>query len=143
MKGIRISSEYYKRLWVIGSLVCLLALGAVPAWGADLKLYCPGGLKEPMEECAEAFSGAKGISMDIISGEGPGWIADAKKDADLISLGVAHLYSQILLKYPDRSKICASPCPALPERRAGKSICGLRLNVTTILEKRSVNSVVV
>ena len=81
------------------AIVCLLPSVVYPG-NTSLKIYGPGGLLNPMQECAEIFSrNEANISAKFIGGKGSGWINKAGKDADLICLGVAHLYSQFMLQY--------------------------------------------
>lgn len=53
-----------------------------------------------MEECAQTFYKDQGVPITIVAGHGPGWVEKAKKDADLMCLGVTHLYSQFVLQHP-------------------------------------------
>jgi accessory colonization factor AcfC len=99
------------------AFVCLIVVWAGTVWAEGIRVYIPGGLKHPMEQCAEAFGREQGISVTVFSGEGPRWMDEAAKNADLISLGAAHLYSQFATKY--RGVIENSAWEGLYTRPAG------------------------
>jgi accessory colonization factor AcfC len=96
-----------KEMAILGRLCTLLlavfvlaaAWCSVPVFAADLKVYVPGGLKYPAQECAKAFNLAHSIKVSVSSGEGPEWMDEATEAVDIILLGAAHVYSLFALKY--------------------------------------------
>ena len=86
-------------------------IGLVWAWGSlfslaqaqekVLRIYGPGGPLAPMKECAELFSKAEDIQVQVTAGPESKWIDQAKQDADLIFGGAEYMLSQFMLKYPD------------------------------------------
>jgi accessory colonization factor AcfC len=90
------------RRWVVGITVLGLALGAGPAAAAPvtLRAYGPGGPFGPMNECARLFTAQTGIKVTVVAGPEGGWIARAKKDADLVFGGAEYMLSQFILRHP-------------------------------------------
>jgi accessory colonization factor AcfC len=84
-----------------------LAIGCsllVKAQGADvseLRAYGPGGPLEPIRECARAFSNQEGVQVTVTGGPEEQWIAQARKDADVVFGGADYMLTQLTLKYPD------------------------------------------
>jgi accessory colonization factor AcfC len=84
-----------------------LAIGCsllVKAQGADvseLRAYGPGGPLEPIRECARAFSNQEGVQVTVTGEPEEQWIAQARKDADVVFGGADYMLTQLTLKYPD------------------------------------------
>jgi Bacterial extracellular solute-binding protein len=76
----------------------------VKAQGADvseLRAYGPGGPLEPIRECARAFSNQEGVQVTVTGEPEEQWIAQARKDADVVFGGADYTLTQLTLKYPD------------------------------------------
>lgn len=80
------------------ALFCAVLSCGIALWAAQLQVHMPGGLQAPMKQCAEAFTDAKVI---LTAGKGSSWMEAAAKDADVILIGAAHLYSYFIIQYPD------------------------------------------
>lgn len=59
----------------------------VAGQAADLNVYGPGGPLPAMREAAAEFGKLKGVEIAVTAGPTPAWIAQARKDADLIFSG--------------------------------------------------------
>jgi accessory colonization factor AcfC len=88
------------RLLLATAMASIVALGTGPAWAKELKLFGPGGVQGPLQECADTFARTHDIQVKVVGAHGPGWVSRAGKEADLICLGVAHLYTQFVLSHP-------------------------------------------
>jgi SAM-dependent methyltransferase len=79
-----------------------LAIGCsllVKAQGADvseLRAYGPGGPLEPIRECARAFSNQEGVQVTVTGGPEEQWIAQARKDADVVFGGADYMLTRVL-----------------------------------------------
>lgn len=80
------------------ALFCAAFLWGDALWAAELRVYVPGGLKNPMEECAKAFPN---VEVIVVAGRESSWMEEAAKKADIIAIGAAHLYSYFAIQYPD------------------------------------------
>jgi len=65
-----------------------------------LHIYGPGGPLGPLNECADRFARAKGVSVFVVAGPEAEWIARAEKDADLIFGGAEYMLTQFDQKHP-------------------------------------------
>lgn len=65
-----------------------------------LHVYGPGGPLAPMQEAAERFSKAHGVSVVVTGGPEAKWIEEAQQDGDVVYGGAEYMLSQLALKYP-------------------------------------------
>jgi accessory colonization factor AcfC len=86
---------------LIISLVMGGGLAPAPAQERVLHIYGPGGPLGPMEECGQIFAKEKRIAVKVTAGPTPGWIDQARQDADLIFGGAEYMLTDFILKYPD------------------------------------------
>ena len=112
----------------LASLFCVMLLWDGALWAAELQVHVPGGLKIPMEQCAKSFSGAH---VTVVAGAGPSWMKKAAKNADIIAIGAAHLYSRFTILYPEVVKtndwvdLYQRPAGILVRKGNPKNITGL------------------
>jgi accessory colonization factor AcfC len=80
---------------------CSLLVKAQGADATELRAYGPGGPLEPIRECARAFWNQEGVHVTVTGGPEEQWIAQARKDADVIFGGADYMLTELTLKYPD------------------------------------------
>ncbi len=66
-----------------------------------LKVFGPGGPYQAIRECADIFSAKTGIAIDVKVGTPPEWIAESRKDGDLIFQGAEFMLIEFMRRYPD------------------------------------------
>lgn len=65
-----------------------------------LHVYGPGGPVEPMKESAALFSKQHSIEVKVIGGPESKWIAEARKNADIIFGGAQYMLTQLIQNHP-------------------------------------------
>jgi accessory colonization factor AcfC len=85
---------------LVGTLFLVCFRSELLAQDTILKVYGPGGPLGPMKECAEMFSKAQGIKVEVMAGPEPKWIDQAKQDADLIFGGAEYMLTQFIQNHP-------------------------------------------
>jgi accessory colonization factor AcfC len=88
------------RIFLVGTLLLVCFRSELLAQDTILKVYGPGGPLGPMKECAEIFSKAQGIKVEVIAGPESKWIDQAKQDADLIFGGAEYMLTDFILRHP-------------------------------------------
>lgn len=76
------------------------AAPASPPAGAQLHVYGPGGPLGPMKECAERFSLAEGVRIEVVAGPEATWLARAEKNADIVFGGAEYMLTQFASRHP-------------------------------------------
>ncbi len=84
-------------LTVIGGLGYPGNLGAEDK---PLRIYGPEGPSAPMKECAELFYRGYGVKTEVLTGAGSNWIAEAKKDGDVVYEETEYRLSQFMTRNP-------------------------------------------
>ncbi len=61
-----------------------------------IRAYGPGGPAPAMKEAAEAFSRARGVHVEVTAGPTDRWIAQARRDADVIFSGSEYMMTDFV-----------------------------------------------
>ncbi len=103
---------------IVFILICILpAFGKAQTKQDTLYVYGPGGPFAPVNECAELFSKQNNIAVKVVAGPEKKWIAEAKKNADVVFGGAEYMLTQFTADHPDL--IDASTRTELYKRAAG------------------------
>lgn len=72
---------------LVAVLLTLLLSAGAAATAAPVHVYGPGGPAPAIKEAAAAYRAQTGIEVRVVAGPTGDWIADAKRDADVIYSG--------------------------------------------------------
>ncbi len=87
-------------------LICLTGLwsldypGNLGAQDKPLRIYGPQGPFAPMKDCADLFHRVHGVKAEVLTGAGSNWVAEAKKDADVVYEETESRLSQFMSRNP-------------------------------------------
>jgi len=114
------------------SLLVALPLSALAAERAPvLRVYGPGGVIAPLQECGRLFTQQKGVAVRVDGGPEQRWHELAEKEGDLVFAGAEHAMTDFIRRHPGlldpatRTSLHERPAAILVRKGNPRGIRGL------------------